>query len=80
MTKERVSFGITMEPVSEPTIGRAVDSINSFEFMVSPVRRLIANVALPAVDPRLIKPDTSAELVQFARLRDRPTTAVWIPS
>jgi predicted amino acid-binding ACT domain protein len=35
--KDRVSFVITVEPVSEPTIRRAVDAINSFDFMVEPV-------------------------------------------
>ena len=37
MPKDRVSFVITVEAVSEPTIRRAVDAINSFEFMVEPV-------------------------------------------
>ncbi len=37
MPKDRVSFVITVEPVSEPTIGAAVDTINTFEFMVEPV-------------------------------------------
>jgi homoserine dehydrogenase len=37
MPKDRVSFVITMEPVSEPTIRAAVDAINGFEFMVEPV-------------------------------------------
>jgi hypothetical protein len=37
LPKDRVSFVITVEPVSEPTIRRAVDAINSFEFMVEPV-------------------------------------------
>jgi len=37
MPKDRVSFVITVEPVSEPTIRRAVDAINAFEFMVEPV-------------------------------------------
>jgi hypothetical protein len=32
-----VSFVITVEPVSEPTLRAAVDAINSFEFMVEPV-------------------------------------------
>jgi len=32
-----VSFVITVEPVSEPTIRAAVDAINTFEFMVEPV-------------------------------------------
>jgi len=35
--KDRVSFVITVEPVSEPTIRAAVDAINAFEFMVEPV-------------------------------------------
>jgi hypothetical protein len=37
MPKDRLSFVITVEPVSEPTIRRAVDAINSFGFMVEPV-------------------------------------------
>lgn len=37
MPKDRVSFVITVEAVSEPTIRAAVDAINSFEFMVEPV-------------------------------------------
>jgi len=37
MPKDRVSFVITVEPVSEPTIRAAVDAINAFEFMVEPV-------------------------------------------
>jgi homoserine dehydrogenase len=37
MPKDRLSFVITVEPVSEPTIRRAVQAINGFEFMVEPV-------------------------------------------
>jgi homoserine dehydrogenase len=37
LPKERVSFVITVEPVSEPVIRRAVDIINAFDFMVEPV-------------------------------------------
>jgi homoserine dehydrogenase len=37
MPKDRVSFVITVEPVSEPTINAAVDAINTFDFMVEPV-------------------------------------------
>jgi homoserine dehydrogenase len=37
MPKDRLSFVITVEPVSEPTIRRAVETINSFDFMVEPV-------------------------------------------
>jgi len=37
MPKDRVSFVITVEAVSEPTIRAAVDAINGFEFMVEPV-------------------------------------------
>jgi homoserine dehydrogenase len=37
MPKERVSFVITVEAVSEPTIRAAVYAINAFEFMVEPV-------------------------------------------
>jgi homoserine dehydrogenase len=37
LPKARLSFVITVEPVSEPTIRRAVESINLFGFMVEPV-------------------------------------------
>jgi homoserine dehydrogenase len=37
LPKDRVSFVITVEPVSEPAIRPAVDAINAFEFMVEPV-------------------------------------------
>jgi homoserine dehydrogenase len=37
LPKDRVSFVITVEPVSEPTIRAAVDAINAFGFMVEPV-------------------------------------------
>jgi homoserine dehydrogenase len=37
MPKDRLSFVVTVEPVSEPTIRRAVAIINSFEFMVEPI-------------------------------------------
>jgi hypothetical protein len=37
MPKERLSFVITVEPVSEPVVRRATDAINRFEFMVEPV-------------------------------------------
>ena len=37
MPKDRLSFVITVEPVSEPTIRKAVDEINAFDFMVEPV-------------------------------------------
>jgi homoserine dehydrogenase len=37
LPKDRVSFVITVEPVSEPVIRRAVDTINAFDFMVEPV-------------------------------------------
>jgi homoserine dehydrogenase len=37
MPKDRLSFVITVQPVSEPTIRRAVEIINAFEFMVEPV-------------------------------------------
>ncbi len=37
LPKDRVSFVITVEPVSEPVIRRAIDSINGFDFMVEPV-------------------------------------------
>jgi predicted amino acid-binding ACT domain protein len=36
LPKDRVSFVITVEPVSEPTIRAAVDVINAFGFMVEP--------------------------------------------
>jgi homoserine dehydrogenase len=37
LPKDRVSFVITVEAVSEPTIRAAVDAIDAFEFMVEPV-------------------------------------------
>jgi homoserine dehydrogenase len=37
LPKDRVSFVITVEPVSEPVIRRAIDTINAFDFMVEPV-------------------------------------------
>lgn len=37
LPKDRVSFVITVEPVSEPVIRRAVEAINAFDFMVEPV-------------------------------------------
>lgn len=37
LPKERLSFVITVQPVSEPTIRRAVETINAFDFMVEPV-------------------------------------------
>jgi len=37
LPKERVSFVITVEPVSEPVVRRAIDTIDSFDFMVEPV-------------------------------------------
>jgi len=37
LPKDRVSFVITIEPVSEPIIRRAIETINSFDFMVEPV-------------------------------------------
>jgi homoserine dehydrogenase len=37
LPKDRVSFVITVEPVSEPVIRQAVDTINGFDFMVEPV-------------------------------------------
>jgi len=37
MPKDRLSFVVTVEPVSEPIIRRAVDIINAFEFMVEPI-------------------------------------------
>ena len=37
MPKDRLSFVITVQPVSEPTIRRALDTINAFDFMVEPV-------------------------------------------
>jgi homoserine dehydrogenase len=37
MPKDRLSFVITVEPVSEPTVRRAVEAINAFDFMVEPV-------------------------------------------
>jgi homoserine dehydrogenase len=37
LPKDRVTFVITVEPVSEPVIRRAIDIINTFDFMVEPV-------------------------------------------
>jgi homoserine dehydrogenase len=37
LPKDRVSFVITVEAVSEPVIRRAIESINAFDFMVEPV-------------------------------------------
>lgn len=37
LPKDRVTFVITVEPVSEPVIRRAIDLINTFDFMVEPV-------------------------------------------
>jgi hypothetical protein len=37
LPKDRVSFVITVEPMSEPVIRRAVNTINKFDFMVEPV-------------------------------------------
>jgi homoserine dehydrogenase len=37
VSKEELSLGITVEPVSEPVICRAVDAINTFVFMLRPV-------------------------------------------
>jgi homoserine dehydrogenase len=37
LPKDRVSFVITVEPVSEPVIRRAIETIDAFDFMVEPV-------------------------------------------
>jgi homoserine dehydrogenase len=37
VSKDELSLGITVEPVSEPVIRRTVDAINAFDFMVRPV-------------------------------------------
>ncbi len=37
VSKERLSFVITLEPVGEPTVNRAVQAINRFDFMLEPV-------------------------------------------
>lgn len=37
MPKDRLSFVITVQPVSEPVARRAIDEINGFDFMVEPV-------------------------------------------
>ena len=37
MAKERLSFVITLEPVGEGVVRRAVEAINKFEFMLEPV-------------------------------------------
>jgi hypothetical protein len=36
MPKERLSFVITLEPVEEAMLLRAVESIDKFDFMVEP--------------------------------------------
>jgi homoserine dehydrogenase len=36
-SKERLSFVVTLEPVGEPTVNRAVQAINQFNFMLEPV-------------------------------------------
>jgi len=36
VSKDEVFLGITVEPVSEPLICRAVDEINALEFMMRP--------------------------------------------
>ena len=37
MPKERLSFVVTLEPVNEPLVRKAVDVINKFDFMLEPV-------------------------------------------
>ena len=37
LPRERLSCVITVQPVSEPMIRRAIETINAFEFMVEPV-------------------------------------------
>jgi homoserine dehydrogenase len=37
LPKDRVTFVVTVEPVSEPVIRRAIETINAFDFMVEPV-------------------------------------------
>jgi homoserine dehydrogenase len=37
MAKEKLSFVITLEPVAEAVVKRAVKAINEFEFMIEPV-------------------------------------------
>ncbi len=36
-SKERLSFVVTLEPVGGPTVNRAVETINSFDFMLEPL-------------------------------------------
>jgi hypothetical protein len=37
MRKEKLSFVVTLEPVAEPIVLKAVAAINQFPFMVEPV-------------------------------------------
>jgi len=37
MAKEKLSFVITLEPIGESVVQRAVRAINQFEFMLEPV-------------------------------------------
>jgi homoserine dehydrogenase len=48
VSKDELSLGITVEPVSEPLICRTVHAINAFEFMIGPV--LLLRVEPAATD------------------------------
>jgi homoserine dehydrogenase len=48
VSKDELSLGITVEPVSEPLICRTVHAINAFEFMIRPV--LLLRVEPAATD------------------------------
>jgi homoserine dehydrogenase len=48
VSKDELSLGITVEPVSEPVICRAVDAINTFAFMLRPV--LLLRIESPGHD------------------------------
>jgi homoserine dehydrogenase len=45
MSKDRLSFVITLEPTLETTVQRAVEAINRFEFMKAPV------LLMPMISP-----------------------------
>lgn len=49
MAKDRLSFVITLEPVGEGVVGRAVKRINQFDFMLEPV--LVLPIPSPAIKP-----------------------------
>jgi len=45
MAKDRLSFVITLEPTLEETVLRAIETMNRFEFMRSPV------LLMPMISP-----------------------------